>query len=178
MNQGNKIIGPNSGLFIFGCSFVTVAFPREIFEACSWILRNQNPELGKEWGGVLLGDDEGFEAVNVIANRGITVLRAINAPPDSFASPSDFVRGQLGLNELLNFEAEQGRFYVGEFHSHPSGDLTPSIHDQKAMIGIGNDPGYHQHTPILVIFDQAGTRFSPYAYQRGTSSLSPLVRLA
>lgn len=100
----------------------------------------------RETGGVLLGhySDKLDRAV---------VLEATGPPPDSRRTQYTFVRGREGLHELLlaRWHQEPRKHYLGEWHSHPTGQPRPSAQDRAALAGVARDPLYRCRTPLLLI---------------------------
>lgn len=82
--------------------------------------------LPNETGGILLG------VVDIPAQR-ILLASAAKAPADSVGSPSGFIRGTDGVQQMIerSMAETQGQLrYVGEWHSHPpQAGVMPSITD-------------------------------------------------
>ena len=108
-----------------------------------------------EGGGVLVGSSYplGDELVHVIE-------RVIPPPPDSICRSGEFERGEQGLAEAL--EALSPMIYLGEWHTHGSGDISPSHIDELAMFQIAADAGYCQPSPILAIAKAQGEQIEPF----------------
>jgi hypothetical protein len=55
--------------------------------------------------------------------------------------------------ELLHeqWNLAQRRYYVGEWHFHPTGRAQPSFQDRQQMVEIAQDPDYHCERPLLII---------------------------
>ncbi|WP_246746750.1 Mov34/MPN/PAD-1 family protein [Agrobacterium burrii] len=116
-------------------------------EACRTI-RDQALAAGvRETGGILIGhyDLDGNSAI---------VTEATTRPKDSRAGSTWFQRGVHGLKDLLRNRWSRGSYYVGEWHSHPSGSPAPSANDLKEMQAISREVSYRCPKPILII---AGT---------------------
>ncbi|MFJ5441676.1 Mov34/MPN/PAD-1 family protein [Pectobacterium sp. CHL-2024] len=86
--------------------------------------------LPNETGGAILG-------ITDLKNRSIVLVDVIPAPSDSVASPTHFVRGQIGQEQAL----EKARHltahvvdYVGEWHSHPQGYSARASRDDERLI--------------------------------------------
>ncbi|UOF77584.1 prokaryotic homologs of the jab domain [Caudoviricetes sp.] len=109
-----------------------------------------------ETGGVLvgsvypLGDSERVHVVE----------KVIPAPADSVSRNGEFERGIEGLEEALRRSLPL--VYLGEWHTHGSGDLSPSQVDENAMIEIAGDDGYLQSLPILVIAHAQAAKREPF----------------
>ena len=82
--------------------------------------------LPNETGGILLG-------VVDIPARKIHLADAAKAPADSIGSPTGFVRGTGGVQQMIDrsMAETQGQLrYVGEWHSHPPlAGVMPSVTD-------------------------------------------------
>ncbi|WP_165666424.1 Mov34/MPN/PAD-1 family protein [Metapseudomonas otitidis] len=88
-----------------------------------------------ETGGILLG-------VTDLKSKTIVLVDAPPAPTDSQSSPSHFLRGREGQEEVLK-EAHRRTAnvvdYVGEWHSHPQGcSANASTDDQKLLASLSN----------------------------------------
>lgn len=60
------------------------------------------------------------------------------------------------------FEESRHRFtYLGEWHTHPWGRLTPSPRDVRTMRGIPEEPHSYQDRPLLVIHSTRRSRLWP-----------------
>ena len=97
-----------------------------------------------ETGGILIGRYSDDLSCALIES-------ATRAPWDSNAGPNWFVRGKFGLRRLLNKNWGGGRYYVGEWHSHPNFDPSPSADDIRAIQRIARDWSYACERPILAI---------------------------
>ena len=89
----------------------------------------RNAKLPNETGGVLIGSLD-------MARRIIYVVDASEAPPDSQECPNGFLRGLEGLEEEVDAiqEATSGMLgYIGEWHSHPTGNVAPSSPDRDVV---------------------------------------------
>jgi hypothetical protein len=124
------------------------------FQADSWqiaidsglvrrIHRMRDSRVPCETGGILLG------LVDIPAKR-IHLVDASPAPPDSVEEPGSFVRGVVGVPDLIGSvrrrTADQVR-YVGEWHSHPPrSPARPSVIDGQqldwlaALMGMDSMP--------------------------------------
>ena len=98
-----------------------------------------------ETGGILIGRYCGHDRAEVdLATR---------APVDSQGGPTWYTRGTGGLEATLqhHWEAPVRRYYVGEWHFHPSPDSYPSPRDITQMNEIAADERYHCSKPILIV---------------------------
>ncbi|EPL4105382.1 Mov34/MPN/PAD-1 family protein, partial [Pseudomonas aeruginosa] len=88
-----------------------------------------------ETGGILLG-------VTDLKSKTIVLVDAPPAPIDSQSSPSHFVRGREGQEEVLKEVHRRTANvvdYVGEWHSHPQGcSANASTDDQKLLASLSN----------------------------------------
>lgn len=101
---------------------------------------------GSETGGVLIG--------RYVENGAVALVEMASRPPgDSSAGLDWFERGRNGLGELLReqWNQPQRRYYVGEWHFHPTGRADASPQDRRQMAEIAQDPNYHCERPLLVI---------------------------
>ena len=97
-----------------------------------------------EFGGFLLGRySEDFKSVNI---------DFIILPKKYKSSPVVFQRSTKNLEQLFKNEYfKNGRYYVGEWHSHPNGSTMYSNTDLNAMI---ESTGYDEvqiKNPVLLI---------------------------
>lgn len=89
---------------------------------------------GLETGGILLGTDDGQEVV----------IRHAGGPgPKARRESNRFLRDLTHAQQIaeLAWKEDQSQ-WIGEWHTHPSGDLTPSNYDLEAY-------GRHLHDPEL-----------------------------
>jgi len=99
-----------------------------------------------ETGGILMGFyDSNF--------RQATIELTVSAPADSVHGYTSFDRGTQGIAEKIA-EANQKNpllHYVGEWHSHPNGNPSPSSTDawQMQKFALGRHHG--AQTPLLLI---------------------------
>ncbi len=102
-------------------------------------------QAGKhETGGILIGKYSSDGRIALISE--IT-----SHPKDSISSSITFLRGIVGLKELLTARWSEGFHYVGEWHYHPGGSPEPSGTDMHAMRSIAENSKYSCREPILVI---------------------------
>jgi|SRR5690625_2769525 len=84
--------------------------------------------------------------------RTVTLTKALEPPSDSVAGPITFQRGVNGLQEILaETWIRDGHYYVGEWHSHPHANASPSPTDDKQMQRIAKSTNYQCPEPVLVI---------------------------
>jgi integrative and conjugative element protein (TIGR02256 family) len=108
----------------------------------------------REIGGLLMGEHVGAEAFRVID---FSVQRSGGTPACFIRNPSEHQR------ELEAFFARTGgdytRYnYLGEWHSHPSFDPTPSTTDIRSMQSIADDPAVGVNFVVLLIVKLSGKR--------------------
>jgi hypothetical protein len=101
-----------------------------------------------ETGGILLG------LVDIPAKR-IHLVDASPAPPDSIEQPGSFVRGVVGVPEIIDSvrrrTADQVR-YVGEWHSHPPrSSARPSAIDGQQLDWLATLMGMDSMPALMVI---------------------------
>lgn len=98
----------------------------------------------KEFGGILSG---------CVHGNSLFVLDMVT-PKKYSNSRVEFTRHPDGLNEyLLNIFKNTDGFieYLGEWHSHPDGNLKFSDHDLKTMSTIAEDKDVKTKRPLLLI---------------------------
>lgn len=99
----------------------------------------------KEFGGLLVGCySEDFKTC---------IIKTSIIPMKYKSSRYFFERGKDGLKQKLIefYNANPRLIYVGEWHTHPDGDPSPSITDLNAMIEIAESPDVSIENPILLI---------------------------
>jgi integrative and conjugative element protein (TIGR02256 family) len=100
----------------------------------------------KETGGILIG--------RYSDDLALAIVREATPPPtDSKRSHSWFLRGVLGLREMLDkrWRAKERTFYVGEWHFHPASQIEPSGEDIAQMNRISRAREYDCKEPLLII---------------------------
>lgn len=112
--------------------------------------------LPSETGGVLVG---------VIDQklRTITIVDASDAPPDSSADATSFVRGEGGQDYVSRCEELTGGMvsYVGEWHSHPAGHTSdPSGTDIILLATLASRLASDGIPALMVIVSEAGVGLS------------------
>lgn len=99
----------------------------------------------KEFGGFLIGRySEDLKTVYIKE----TIL-----PKKFKASKFSFERGIEGVKETLEiyYKARESMIYVGEWHTHPDNEPTPSSTDINALEEIANHDEVKIKNPILLI---------------------------
>ncbi|MDB5531497.1 MAG: uncharacterized protein JWR51_4600 [Devosia sp.] len=120
---------------------ITSAVDGTIDHALDWTVRMpgslsrelvdiRSSRLPNETGGALLG------IVDAAAKR-IDLVAALPAPNDSKEAPTEFIRGTVGLRQVVEKAVERSASqvrYVGEWHSHPRGSSSqPSGIDMQQL---------------------------------------------
>ncbi|HCB07332.1 MAG TPA: hypothetical protein DEQ43_24300, partial [Nocardioides bacterium] len=97
-----------------------------------------------ETGGILVGSREG-QTVKILAVSG--------PGPNAISTPVKFIRDGEFCAEFLKEAAVQhpGADYVGEWHSHPNGDVRPSGRDVASLLDVAEDPNFLTECPVMVI---------------------------
>ncbi len=123
-----------------------------------------------ETGGVLVG--------HYSCERDTAVVtQALEPPRDSVHGRSRFSRGLDGISEVLlslwRKPPSRRRYYLGEWHSHPSGDAAPSPRDANQMQRIAEGT-YHCPEPILLLLagsPRAGWRLRAWVFRCGLGAI-------
>jgi proteasome lid subunit RPN8/RPN11 len=134
-----------------------------------------------ETGGILIGRYGEYR------DR-VIVSQATGPPRDSLRFPACFIRGVAGLAERLRVEWKGGKYYVGEWHFHPSHPPDPSGLDRRQISAFATDPSLNCPRPILLVvggnppdqtsiwagvFGEGGLSELPEAEARWTTDSSP-----
>lgn len=102
---------------------------------------------GLETGGILLGTDQPERLI----------IRHAGGPgPLAQRSPNTFSRDLAHAQSIADIAWEKDRsVWIGEWHTHPAGDLTPSPLDLNSYTQHLNDPdlGLHHFVAIVAGFD-------------------------
>lgn len=144
-----------------------VTFPAEVDDEIRRLAGIMAPI---ETGGVLIGKAFPLPTGEVY----FLIERVLPAPPDSVCSPGEFVRGVEGLAGALDAASAEGLDYLGEWHTHDSGDLAPSQVDEETVRAIAASPGYHCRTPILIIahaLEGSGNELTITVYPEGLGAI-------
>ncbi len=118
-----------------------VEFNKDIVNQMLNLCENSFPN---ETGGILIGKYS-------IDNSSALIKKITPAPKDSEHKRFSFVRGVAGLESILNKEWKKGRYYLGEWHYHPSASSYPSQKDKNQMLKISQDIDIKCPEPILII---------------------------
>lgn len=121
----------------------TVRLPIQIVEKLDHLC---DLHVENETGGILVGQ---YSPDSRIA----TISEAYPPPNDSSFGNWWFVRGTIGLAvELIRlWKSKNRQYYVGEWHYHPSQDITLSGADIKQMFSIACSKAYKCSNPMLLI---------------------------
>lgn len=92
----------------------------------AWVGRNDRAgDFRSETGGVLFGRRDPAAGV-------LWIDEASGPPPDSVASPDEFICGTEGIkdrNEKIRNQTRRATSFVGMWHTHPGGPAIPSPRD-------------------------------------------------
>lgn len=100
-----------------------------------------------ETGGILIGYYYDDKSTAVITE-------ATPPPKDSVSNTFAFQRGVSGLRTLLIEHwrnKKKRKYYLGEWHYHPTTHLEPSGIDLTQMILINQTAEYHCKQPIMIL---------------------------
>ena len=99
----------------------------------------------RETGGIIIGRySEDLRCAEVTDASGL--------PADSRRTRNWLVRGIMGLTERLrNCWNRRREYYLGDWHFHPSGDLTESQTDVSAMVKVSHSQRADCPEPISVV---------------------------
>lgn len=123
----------------------------------------------RETGGILVGhysDDLTTARVEFVSDE----------PPDSRAGRTWFVRGKVGLAAMLEQAWDEGRYYLGEWHSHPGSSATPSGPDLSSITKLARDRALVCRRPILVIIGGDLRRAPDISATLGSATLTEAMR--
>lgn len=97
-----------------------------------------------ETGGILVGNYSKEQSVAFVSD-------VSRAPRDSKSGTTWFYRGIAGLQAWLYRLWEEERYYLGEWHFHPSARPVPSDTDLRQIKEISESPKYCCPEPVLLI---------------------------
>jgi integrative and conjugative element protein (TIGR02256 family) len=104
---------------------------------------------GIETGGVLMG---------VVAADGTTHILVASEPgPKAVRSATRFERDVEFCQRFVDEHTAAGLQYLGEWHSHPGEDNSPSTTDLTSLAKIAQQPQYLTTKPVMVIFTRSGS---------------------
>lgn len=144
--------------------------PSALAEIQGHIRRNDRAvDPSCETGGLLFGErDE--------ASRIVWITEVIGPPPDSEASPDEFVCGVDGVEGVRAEKRHRGLgslSFVGTWHTHPNLDPVPSDRDVAGMSGIVLSSSPLIPRALLVIVGQSADAPSLGAYMFDRADLRP-----
>lgn len=107
--------------------------PEALAEIRGWVARNDRAlDPASETGGVLHGRrDE--------TSRIVWIDKASGPPPDSIATPGEFLCGTEGVQDLTISRTARSRgelSYLGMWHTHPQMSPGASLRDLAGMLGL------------------------------------------
>lgn len=116
------------------------------------ILDECEQSASNETGGILVGHYSDNLSCAVITQQS-------GKPDDSWSGRSWFSRGTAGLQKWLDrlWNANERRYYLGEWHYHPGGAPEPSATDRNQMTQIARDTSYKCPEPVLLIVGGTAT---------------------
>ena len=107
--------------------------PEALRSIRAWTARNDRVDDPRsETGGVLFGRRDPAAGV-------LWVDEASGPPPDSIASPEEFVCGTEGVkerDEKIRGQTRRATSFVGMWHTHPNGRAIPSERDVASMVEL------------------------------------------
>lgn len=106
----------------------------------------------RETGGALLGWRSGRDAV---------VARVLGPGPKAKHSLSYFEPdADWQVEQGRRIYADSGRTvaYLGDWHTHPGGGISPSVQDKKAARLIAKDDGFRAPEPLSAVMPRSRTR--------------------
>lgn len=137
--------------------------PKEIVLKMENELRRHYP---KEFGGVFIGQ----------SHNDAIVIEDILIPDDYDNGDAHFTRHPGSLNEqlqIINKKSSGRTVYIGEWHSHPDQEGTPSKTDKTALKEIASDKKIQVDTPILIIAEISSKKFNIKPYIQIDNKLIP-----
>ncbi len=144
--------------------------PSALAEIQAHIRRNDRAvDPTYETGGLLFGERD--EATGVV-----WVSEVIGSPPDSEASPDEFVCGVEGVESVRAEKRRRGLgslSFVGTWHTHPNLDPVPSDRDVVGMSGIVLSSAPLIPRALLLIVGQSAERPALGAYMFDRADLRP-----
>ena len=139
--------------------------PAALAEIRAWTRRNARAgDPAAETGGVLHGRVDEATAI-------VWIDAASGPPPDSVASPAEFVCGTDGVAELTGERRARSRgelAYAGMWHTHP--DMTPraSIRDLAGMLGLIAGDEVPRALMLIVGGRPGAEDLAAYVFERAT----------
>jgi predicted acylesterase/phospholipase RssA len=135
--------------------------PEALAEIRGWVARNDRVQgMSSETGGVLYGRRD--ETCRIL-----WIDRASGPPPDSVASPEEFLCGTAGVGEMTLARAELSRGelrYLGMWHTHPEMAPRPSIKDLVGMLGLVASEPLREAAMLIVGGSSGRERLAGYVF--------------
>ena len=122
----------------------TVYLPDAALQTMADIAQRARPN---ETGGTLIGYYSEDRALAHVV-KALGVRRGARSSRTRFYRPPDDVDGKLA--EIYRNSGGQ-LYYLGEWHSHPSGNLLPSATDLRTLQDLARSPDVATDTPILIL---------------------------
>lgn len=113
-------------------------------EAYMQMLQYCDQAAPDETGGILIGK---YSSDCKTAH----IMQITPAPECSKQTKCQFHRSSNGLKEILDAAWDEGQYYLGEWHSRPTGSSFPSEIDKKQMIDLSHNKQLKCPEPILVV---------------------------
>ena len=109
------------------------------------LMKNQySLSIPNETGGILFGYySEDLEAA--------TITDVFYNIEDSKGRFRSFVRGKKGFKRFSTYMWSNGKYYLGEWHTHPHSLPNMSMQDKKQMVKIKENKEFKCPEPILAI---------------------------
>lgn len=108
----------------------------------------------KETGGIAIGRYSS-------SLKMVYINELSEAPTDSKAGFSWFVRGIKGLGEYLRKKWLQSEeYYLGEWHFHPANVPEPSRTDKNQLKRISEDARFNCKEPVLIIISKRNMEYN------------------
>ena len=111
--------------------------------ALTKIILECEKHMNLESGGILIG--------NYSKDSSIAYIKDSYSPKDSKHYSNTFLRGTIGINNILDKKWDEGEYYLGEWHHHPNSSSKSSRLDDIQMIKFSNNKKLNCRDPILLI---------------------------
>jgi predicted acylesterase/phospholipase RssA len=115
-----------------------------------------------ETGGVLFGRRDTAAGV-------LWVEEAYGPPPDSVASPEEFVCGTVGVkdrNEAIRRRTRRASGFVGMWHTHPAGPAIPSPRDVGSMAELVSMESLPETLMVICGGNPTASEIGAYVFAR------------
>ncbi len=149
--------------------------PEALAEIRSWVARNDRAlDASCETGGVLYGRRD--ETCRVV-----WIDRASGPPPDSVASPEEFLCGTAGVADMTLARAALSRSelsYLGMWHTHPDMAPRPSIKDLLGMLGLVASHPLREAAMLIVGGSAGHERLAGYVFNGDALKREDRVEIA